>query len=579
MQRTIGNRAVQRILSAGVIQPKLKIGTLADRYEKEADWVADRVVSRVASVRPGEGASRKGPPDQSYSENDGTVTNDAIRQFGAGRGLPRVSLANLGASIGNRALVRILGSQAYHTPTSAVPRLSRKCSCGGKAEGECKECAASRLAREGHSSRDLVGSEAPVIVEEVLATPGKPLQDSVRRSLEPSFGYDFSRIRVHDDSKSAESGDAAKALAYTVGRHVVFARGQYALGTSQGDRLLAHELTHTIQQGAASPGPIDHRQPDSDDSGAAKYSPTSSAVALQRFHVDASGRKAFDCSHYAGDSKLEACLNDEDRLRPSDTGAPVAKVQRGLLSDGEDLGPKRDDGVYGWKTSEAVRIFKTKYRLGFEQYADVGPGTMAKLDELCGGGPPGPGPVPPGPGPTPPACPPCPEEPRTAGCPPCQQPPQEREVFVCARPVHQSVIPVPLLHTFFRIGDDTIKAENSQSLFPQNRSTSNQCWQGDVEADNKIDQQAADAVCQPANIRESCLKAVSASYPIGHYCLQGPNSNTYVGQIIRSCHGTPPNVPGVPVAFEDDPPPAGTFASQDPERPTLSCPIKQACEG
>jgi hypothetical protein len=101
------------------------------------------------------------------------------------------------------------------------------------------------------------------------------------------------------------------------------------------------------------------------------------------FKSNAGGHKTFDCTDYAGDKKLEACLNDQDRLTPGTRSESVRKVQIGLLKDGADLGKDGPDGVYGPATARAVRAFKTKYNLGFEQYANVGPGTMAKLDELC----------------------------------------------------------------------------------------------------------------------------------------------------------------------------------------------------
>src|SRR3989442_10492880 len=62
------------------------------------------------------------------------------------------------------------------------------------------------------------------------------------------FGYDFSRIQVHTDTQATEAAQAVHALAYTVGSHIVFGPGQYAPNTTSGRRLLAHELTHTIQQ-------------------------------------------------------------------------------------------------------------------------------------------------------------------------------------------------------------------------------------------------------------------------------------------------------------------------------------------
>ncbi|MFJ9036635.1 DUF4157 domain-containing protein [Streptomyces sp. NPDC102406] len=79
-------------------------------------------------------------------------------------------------------------------------------------------------------------------------TGGQPLSAATRAFMEPRFGHDFGRVRVHTDAGAAASARAVHADAYTLGHHLVFAAGQYAPETSQGQRLLAHELTHVVQQ-------------------------------------------------------------------------------------------------------------------------------------------------------------------------------------------------------------------------------------------------------------------------------------------------------------------------------------------
>lgn len=93
---------------------------------------------------------------------------------------------------------------------------------------------------------------APPIVHEVLRSPGQPMDTPTREFMESRFGHDFSRIRIHADDRAAESAVAVKANAYTVGRDIVFGPGRYAPASVQGRRLLAHELTHTIQQSMVS---------------------------------------------------------------------------------------------------------------------------------------------------------------------------------------------------------------------------------------------------------------------------------------------------------------------------------------
>jgi outer membrane protein OmpA-like peptidoglycan-associated protein len=97
---------------------------------------------------------------------------------------------------------------------------------------------------------------APPIVHDVLRSPGQPLDDRTRAFMEPRFGHDFSGVRVHTDADAADSARAVRALAYTVGQNVVFGAGQYAPATPAGRNLMAHELTHVVQQRGASVGPL-----------------------------------------------------------------------------------------------------------------------------------------------------------------------------------------------------------------------------------------------------------------------------------------------------------------------------------
>ena len=89
---------------------------------------------------------------------------------------------------------------------------------------------------------------APPVVHDVLRAPGRPLEPSVRGPMEARFGHDFSRVRVHTDSRAAESAQAVGAAAYTVGSDVVFGGGRYGPGSTGGADLLAHELGHVVQQ-------------------------------------------------------------------------------------------------------------------------------------------------------------------------------------------------------------------------------------------------------------------------------------------------------------------------------------------
>jgi hypothetical protein len=106
--------------------------------------------------------------------------------------------------------------------------------------------------RIGHLQRasitQVLPDKVPAAVYATVQTPGQPLDTATRTIMEPCFDHDFSQVRVHTDAKAAESARAVNALAYTVGRDVVFGAGQFAPTSASGRRLLMHELTHVVQQ-------------------------------------------------------------------------------------------------------------------------------------------------------------------------------------------------------------------------------------------------------------------------------------------------------------------------------------------
>jgi Domain of unknown function (DUF4157)/L,D-transpeptidase catalytic domain len=187
LQQQAGNQAVQSLLRSAGIYPKLAISQPDDPLEREADQVADRVM-RMADLRM----------------TDLRMTD------------PRIASAAIS------------------------PVLHRKCS--GCEEEEQK------LARQADGKPSATSNAAPPIVNEVLGSGGQPMDTSTRAFFEPRFGQDFGNVRIHTGSAAAESARAVSALAYTVGDHVVFGNGQYSPGTGNGQRLLAHELSHTVQQ-------------------------------------------------------------------------------------------------------------------------------------------------------------------------------------------------------------------------------------------------------------------------------------------------------------------------------------------
>jgi hypothetical protein len=142
------------------------------------------------------------------------------------------------------------------------PRLQPACACGGG----CPRCQSEKATHEHVQTDRLQPNDtgkmvAPPIVHAVLHSSGQPLTPAAREFMEARFGYDFSRVRVHSNDEAANAARAVQARAYTSGHHIVFGAGQYQPLTSEGKLLLAHELTHVVQQDGGATE-VAYRRPD-----------------------------------------------------------------------------------------------------------------------------------------------------------------------------------------------------------------------------------------------------------------------------------------------------------------------------
>jgi hypothetical protein len=126
-------------------------------------------------------------------------------------------------------------------------RIAEKCACADDDRaGETVRV----QRREGSGTEGGIAPEIGARIAEMRGN-GRPLDSSERGFMEPQFGVDFGAIRVHSDEEADTHARALHARAFTVGSNIFFRAGEYTPGTAEGRRLLAHELTHTIQQGSA----------------------------------------------------------------------------------------------------------------------------------------------------------------------------------------------------------------------------------------------------------------------------------------------------------------------------------------
>jgi hypothetical protein len=170
--------------SSGLLffQPKLTVNQPNDKYEQEADSMADRVMRMTNST-----------------QNENTFFKS--------------------------------------TPLT----IQRKCQ-------HCQD--EEKLHRKESSGAEVQGSNELDSYVGSLGTSGQALPENSRQFFEPRFGQDFSNVHIHTDSIAVKSAQSINALAYTTGNNIVFNSGQYSPDSESGKKLMAHELTHVVQQSA-----------------------------------------------------------------------------------------------------------------------------------------------------------------------------------------------------------------------------------------------------------------------------------------------------------------------------------------
>ena len=229
LQRAVGNRATRRLLAGArqpqAVQPKLVIGSAADKYEREADQIARQVVNRIHSP-----AARSSPQDSTRQKDELPTDEETFRPKSEPEGQspespPQIPALRLKLSPElKRPEPRSWGDDLQGSPTAQPPW------------GAVDEMtAAPSLEGAINRARGL----------------GQPLADNVRVPMEQAFGADFRSVRVHTGEQSAELSSSIQARAFTLGQDIFFQQGEYAPESLQGRELLAHELTHVVQQGGA----------------------------------------------------------------------------------------------------------------------------------------------------------------------------------------------------------------------------------------------------------------------------------------------------------------------------------------
>lgn len=193
-----------------------------------------------------------------------------------------------------------------------------------------------------------------------LNSGGNRLTNRAKDFFEPRFGYDFSNVKIHNDSVAAKSAQSINALAYTSGNNIVFSENQYSPETDSGKRLLAHELTHVIQQ-----NPL---------------TKSKNPNQVQRKPGDNHDLTAVDLS---GDPVLEKTFDNEAIVGRSSNsfGEHVRRIQSALIQLGIELPLFGADGQFGSETEKGVKEFQEKAGMSESEFDGiVGRKTLGLLD-------------------------------------------------------------------------------------------------------------------------------------------------------------------------------------------------------
>ncbi len=209
--------------SESVAQPKLNIGRPGDRFEREADSMADRVMGTSG-------------PGSFPAASSGGLLSGGITSLQA-------------KPLGDESLLQ-------RQPATG-PALDEEEDALEHTDGNVREMEESNVMakHEPGAGREPVDASDLETVRSAVSgkSAGTPLDGGTREFMESRFGHDFSQVRVHTDATADRAAGSIRARAFTQGSNIWFARGQYQPNNEAGRRLLAHELTHTIQQQGGAP--------------------------------------------------------------------------------------------------------------------------------------------------------------------------------------------------------------------------------------------------------------------------------------------------------------------------------------
>ncbi len=246
LQKKYGNAALQRLYESGVIQAKLTIGKPGDKYEREADNVADQVMNmpeqKISRQEKEEEVHPSPLADRISSLLQRQTKEEEIQKQ------PEEEELSQEKMIQPQAEEEEVQQQPEEEEKTAQAMMLQKQEEKEEVQNQPEE------EKEKTAQRKSLGNKTGSVSSNVenginsIRKGGQPLGESTRNFFESRFGADFGGVRVHTNSHAVRLARDINAKAFTVGKNVVFGSGQYSPDTNGGKQLLAHELTHVVQQ-------------------------------------------------------------------------------------------------------------------------------------------------------------------------------------------------------------------------------------------------------------------------------------------------------------------------------------------
>lgn len=329
------------------VQPKLDIGQPDDRYEQEADRIADTVVNKTQHL------------NSNASDLSGKLFFRKSGEFFQEKPLAESITPVLQKQVEEEEIqpkqLKDIQRQEEEEMVQAQAEEEEEGPVQMQEEEEEEMLQPKYFNKSGrlNPNGSTVASSNTESKIKNSTSNGNKMDNTTRSEMEAGFGADFSGVNIHTDTEAVQMNRELGAQAFTHGNDIYFNKGKYNPGSTDGKHLLAHELTHTIQQTGMIPNTLQRTIGDNRDLQSARFS---------------------------GDMVLEACLDSEQTLSFGSRGAAVTKVQQALVDAGFPLPVYGVDGIFMSETQGALQDFQRASSLSPTGIVDAA--TMSSLDAL-----------------------------------------------------------------------------------------------------------------------------------------------------------------------------------------------------